>query len=187
MPAPPAAPIEEELTSRVTPQRPASGVGESTVVDEEPHPDDAPPRIVMSASAETNRYRGIGGLVPEAGTRHAVFFGNSARSHVADVDILCGVLQRITSDVCRGRGAIYGLGRRLRHAARQVSSASSTAGLDSKFGNRRHTDGAGVDAPFKSAIPVASARPPRKLFTQVLKRVRPSGSARPLTDDDRLW
>jgi hypothetical protein len=58
---------------------------------------------------------------------------------------------------------------------------------DSNVGSRTHTEGTGVFAPFSSAITVASAKPPTKLFNARPKRER--GRAElpgPLTDDDRL-
>jgi hypothetical protein len=68
---PPAALIEDEPTSRVTPHLPASGVGERTVVDEDPHPSETPPRSVMNANAEASRYRAMGAASLQAGRQRA--------------------------------------------------------------------------------------------------------------------
>jgi hypothetical protein len=88
------------------------------------------------------------------------------------VDLFCcGVRSRTIRVTISARtnpadeGCGYGVARRLAHAALQVSSANSTGARDSNFGSTRHSEDGGATAPFSSAITVARARPPRKLFT----------------------
>jgi hypothetical protein len=50
---------DDEPTSRATPQRPASGDGERTVVVEDPHPSETPQRKVMNTRIEASRYRAM--------------------------------------------------------------------------------------------------------------------------------
>ena len=52
VPVPPAEPIDDVLTSRVTPQRPEGGDGVRSVVDDDPHAAAIEPRIAVESEQE---------------------------------------------------------------------------------------------------------------------------------------
>jgi hypothetical protein len=164
-PVPPAGPIDVEVTSSVTPHFPLGPEGDRRVVDEDPQPGET--TRVRSAKTEPSRGSAMGNVpttkadcVPEKWQR----FDSLEDRYDADVDKIRRSLQLIDSD----RTTAQGITRRIAHAPLQVSGATAAAAWESNFGNTKHTEGGGVTVPFSSAIPVARARPPRKLFIRFI-------------------
>ena len=101
MPVPPAEPIEDVLTSRVTPQRPEGGDGVRSVVDDDPHAAAIQARMAMGPN-ENNRCRGIrrcDSTQADSVPRKCAFSRHVGSSHDAIVNTRLERLQRISSSV----------------------------------------------------------------------------------------